>query len=163
MIEIGQLDMNTTLHLSCKEMGTDFFAFNGVPTHFRLREFQSKDGADEVVLSVKLIYLLEKIRRITDQSVSINSGYRTPAHNKKVGGSPNSQHVLGKAADIVVGRLHNNVGNALKIAILASQLGFNGVGVYPTFTHVDVRDNVSHWDNTGQHLLDFNEFYYLPR
>lgn len=160
MIEVGSFDLDTVLHLSCKEFGTDFFSFNQRPTHFRLREFQSKDGADEVLLSVRLLYLLEEIRRITDQPVSINSGYRTPAHNRKVGGSKNSQHVLGKAADIVVGRMHGNVGNALKIAILASQLGFKGIGVYPTFTHVDVRDEVSHWDNTNQNLLAFNEFYY---
>lgn len=160
MIEIGQLDTNTILHLSCKEKGTEFFSFNGVPTHFRLREFQSKDGTDEVVISVKLIHMLEQIRRITDQPVSINSGYRSPAHNRSIGGSPNSRHVLGKAADIVVGRLHNNACNALKIAILASQLGFNGIGVYPTFTHVDVRDNISHWDNTGYNLISANEFYY---
>ena len=33
-------------------------------------------------------------------SIRINSGYRTPEHNKEVGGSPTSQHCKGEAADI---------------------------------------------------------------
>ena len=33
-------------------------------------------------------------------AIRINSGYRTPAHNKQIGGSPTSQHVKGEAADI---------------------------------------------------------------
>ena len=34
--------------------------------------------------------------------MTINSAYRTPAHNKAVGGATGSQHVKGTAADIVV-------------------------------------------------------------
>jgi len=33
--------------------------------------------------------------------IRINSGYRTPEHNRKVGGSPTSDHIKGCAADIV--------------------------------------------------------------
>ena len=32
--------------------------------------------------------------------IRINSGYRTPEHNAKVGGSPTSQHTKGEAVDI---------------------------------------------------------------
>ena len=34
-------------------------------------------------------------------AIQINSGYRTPEHNKKVGGSPTSQHITGQAVDLV--------------------------------------------------------------
>ena len=34
-------------------------------------------------------------------AIRVNSGYRTPAYNKEVGGSPTSQHVKGQAVDLV--------------------------------------------------------------
>ena len=33
-------------------------------------------------------------------AIRINSGYRTPAYNKQIGGATNSQHCRGEAADI---------------------------------------------------------------
>ena len=33
-------------------------------------------------------------------AIRVNSGYRTPAHNKQIGGATNSQHCKGEAADI---------------------------------------------------------------
>ena len=33
-------------------------------------------------------------------AIRVNSGYRTPAHNKQIGGATNSQHCRGEAADI---------------------------------------------------------------
>ena len=38
----------------------------------------------------------------SDRSVVINSGYRSPEVNKKVGGAPNSNHLSGCAVDIKV-------------------------------------------------------------
>ncbi len=32
--------------------------------------------------------------------VRVNSGYRCPEHNRNIGGSPNSQHMNGNAADL---------------------------------------------------------------
>ena len=37
-----------------------------------------------------------------DEPIIINSGYRSPEVNKKVGGAPNSNHLTGCAADIKV-------------------------------------------------------------
>lgn len=33
-------------------------------------------------------------------AIRVNSGYRTPAYNKQIGGSPTSQHCKGEAVDI---------------------------------------------------------------
>ncbi len=33
-------------------------------------------------------------------AIRVNSGYRTPAYNKQIGGATNSQHCRGEAADI---------------------------------------------------------------
>lgn len=44
--------------------------------------------------------LLEPIRQLTGQPVTVSSGYRSEAVNKAVGGVKKSQHVTGQAADI---------------------------------------------------------------
>ena len=47
--------------------------------------------------------LLDPIRAAWGGPISINSGYRSPALNKAVGGVSTSQHLRGEAADISVG------------------------------------------------------------
>lgn len=115
-----------------------------VSDHFLVREFASRDGADEVLIDDKLIRLLEFVRDYFGQPVTITSAYRSPAHNKKVGGSSNSQHVKGTAADIIVRDV-----DPLQVAEAAEYFLGNrgGVGYYPIskFTHVDVREKASRW------------------
>ena len=43
---------------------------------------------------------LEVLREQVGHSIVINSGYRSPQLNKKVGGAPTSNHLTGCAADI---------------------------------------------------------------
>lgn len=119
-------------------------AANKVSKNFRLREFASKDGADEVLIDDDLLTLLEAIRsEAGDKAITINSGYRSPAHNKAVGGVANSQHVKGTAADIVVDGT-----DPLTVGQIAEHFlnKKGGIGVYQTFTHVDTRATRSRWD-----------------
>ena len=46
------------------------------------------------------IHVLQPLRDTVGAPVYINSGYRSKRLNAKVGGVPNSRHLLGKAADI---------------------------------------------------------------
>lgn len=55
-----------------------------------------------------LIELLDKIRTKWGHPIRVTSGYRCQKLNKLVGGVPNSQHVLGEAADITVGSTVDN-------------------------------------------------------
>jgi uncharacterized protein YcbK (DUF882 family) len=105
-----------------------------VSENFYLNEFECNDGSHLVKLDSELLHKLQQLRTKLGRSIKINSGYRTPEHNKKVGGSPNSQHLLGTAADIVVSGINPII--VMREAIL---LGFKGVKAYSTFTHVDVR------------------------
>lgn len=111
--------------------------------NFRVGEFASQDGADEVLVDDGLPELLQQIRDHFKASVTINSGYRTPAHNAHEGGVPGSQHTLGTAADIVVRGV-----SPLEVAQYAEHLMPNrgGIGVYLGFTHVDVRQSRARWD-----------------
>ena len=60
-------------------------------------------------------YLLEKVRALLNQHygcqviVCINSGYRCPQLNAKVGGSSTSEHCRGSAADITCYKVINKV------------------------------------------------------
>ena len=84
-----------------------------------------------------LLALLEDIRAQVGEPITINCGYRCSAHNAEIGGVPNSQHVLGTAADIDVTSLSIGVDELADIAV---NLGADGVGRYPNFVHIDVRD-----------------------
>ena len=124
---------------SVKKDGSTYLSNN-----FKVKEFACNDGSDTVLISDDLVDLLQKIRDHFGVSVTINSGYRTSTYNKKVGGATNSQHVKGTAADIVAKGV-----DPLTVAQYAEYLMPNsgGIGVYQTFTHVDVRTSRSRWDN----------------
>lgn len=47
--------------------------------------------------------ILDPLREIWGQPITINSGYRGPKLNKAVGGVATSQHLTGHAADITAG------------------------------------------------------------
>ncbi|MEG1537341.1 MAG: D-Ala-D-Ala carboxypeptidase family metallohydrolase, partial [Clostridiales bacterium] len=109
--------------------------------NFKVREFSCKDGADKALVDDALYTALQKIRDHFGKAVTINSAYRTASHNSKVGGSPKSQHVQGKAADIRI-----NGADPLLVAQYAESIGLGGIGLYDTFTHVDTRATKSKWD-----------------
>ena len=110
--------------------------------NFKVREFACTDGTDTVFVSPELVVILQKIREHFGKPVTINSGYRTETHNKKVGGAAYSQHKYGTAADISVSGVTPS-----KVAAYAETLlpGKGGIGIYNSFTHVDVRPVKSRW------------------
>ncbi len=75
---------------------------------------------------------LERLRELMGVPLTINSAYRSPAHNRKIGGADNSMHVQGRAFDISV---KGHEPSAVYTAALHA--GFTGFGFYRTFLHVD--------------------------
>ena len=58
-------------------------------------------GSSELDNLRKLVdNILDPARELLDDQIYINSGYRSPIVNRKIGGASSSQHVLGQAADI---------------------------------------------------------------
>ena len=51
--------------------------------------------------------ILEKVRAHFGKPVRVNSGFRSPALNKRIGGSTTSQHMKGEAADFEIGGVPN--------------------------------------------------------
>lgn len=107
-----------------------------VSEHFTLREFEDST-THQVMLDPRLVEKLEALRALVGVPIKVTSGYRTPEHNREVGGAHDSQHELGKAADITWTGIEMTRASAL-----ASQVGFTGIGTYPKdgHIHVDVRD-----------------------
>ena len=114
-----------------------------VSPNFRVKEFACSDGAESVFIDPALVEVLQAIRDHFGKPVTVNSAYRTPAKNKAVGGASRSQHLYGTAADITVKGVH-----PMQVAAYAEQLlqGRGGIGIYKTFTHIDVRDGKSRWN-----------------
>ena len=128
---------------SKKELGDCFFMIDGRVSNFQIKEFACHDGTDEILIDGDLVQRLQNCRDKFGVTI-INSAYRTPEWNKEVGGSPKSQHLLGKASDTVC-----KGATPLEVAMYAEALGMGGIGLYKTFTHIDTRDGKSRWDSTS--------------
>ena len=111
--------------------------------NFTVKEFACSDGSDPIFIAPALVSVLQKIRDHFEKPITINSGYRTVEKNKKVKGAKYSQHLYGTAADIVVKGVFPS-----EVAEYANSIMPNtgGIGIYKTFTHVDVRLNKSRWN-----------------
>lgn len=112
--------------------------------NFHLSEFACKDGSPvppELIPNVKkLAEQLQVIRDTVGAPLYISSSYRTPAHNKAVGGAKNSQHLQAKAADISTrNKTPKQLARIIEKLIAEGKIAIKGVGVYPGFVHVDIR------------------------
>ncbi len=106
--------------------------------NFSRREFQSKDGAPGYdTVDAELLRVLQSIRDHYGAAVTINSGHRSPAHNKAVDGAGGSLHLFGRAADFsVAGKTPREVA-----AFVKRTYSRVSVGEYARFTHIDTRSN----------------------
>ena len=119
-------------------------------TNFSKNEFNSKDGSkmpNEVFYNIqKLANQLQVLRDYLGKPIKINSGYRSPEHNASIGGVSNSQHVLGKAADITVqGVSPSVIYETIEMLISNGDMLQGGLGLYRNFVHYDIRGTRTRW------------------
>lgn len=112
-------------------------------TNFKVKEFACTDGSDPIFIDSDLVNILQKIRNHFGKSVTITSAYRTPGKNKACGGTTYSQHLYGKAADIKIQGVAPKTVAAYAEKLLPKS---GGIGIYKTFTHIDVRATKSRWN-----------------
>lgn len=118
--------------------------------NFSLSEFSCKDGAPvpgDLLDNVELLAKnLQVLRDHLGEPIHVNSGYRTPAYNAKVGGKPKSKHLTAEAADITVkSKSPRQLVTIIEKLIAQGKLRFGGVGLYPGFVHVDIRKGKARW------------------
>lgn len=111
-----------------------------IAPNFKIKEFACHDGTDKILIDYELLSLLQLIRDITNNSINVNSGYRTQSYNKSVGGATNSYHLYGRAFDI-----SSSVGKDC-LANIANSIGIKGIIHYNDFIHIDSRDNEYHYN-----------------
>jgi len=102
--------------------------------YFKLSEFDSPDlvGSGEA-MDMEFLSRLDQARSLCDIPFKITSGYRSEAHNRKVGGVSNSSHLKGLAADIAC---TNSAARHIIVSALL-KVGLNRIGIADTFIHVD--------------------------
>ena len=101
--------------------------------HFTEEEVNCNCGCRYVPPAHSLLRL-EELREAWGKPIKLTSAARCRTHNAKVGGVPDSKHVLGEAYDIL---LPNN--QRWPFIQLAMQLGWGGIGVANSFIHIDLR------------------------
>lgn len=126
--------------------------------YFSLEEFKCKEGQafpdlNDIYskgMSPLLLAMCDELRHRCGFALHVNSGYRNPEYNKKIGGEKNSFHMQGCAADLTP--VPFNKENFQKMYKLAQQMFPPGLGYYPNngFIHIDVR---SGWDHLARWVL----------
>jgi hypothetical protein len=116
--------------------------------NFSRCEFSCQCGCGFDRIKPELVEQIQRFRNFLwisngrEVPVRICSGCRCPGHNEAIGGTRNSLHVQGNAADVLFE--HFPVMVAGRMVYQANQLGFmkvGGLGVYPdrNFLHLDIR------------------------
>ncbi len=99
-------------------------------------------GTGRILIVDDAMDALQALREEIGRPFIVHSAYRSPEHNKRVGGAKASKHLEGIAFDIGMGN-HD----PKKFMQIAERHGFNGIGTYPesNFVHIDYRPNRARW------------------
>lgn len=127
-------DRNLSAHFTLQELLAS-------PTAMRLNITEQFEPTPDIVHNLERLcrQVLEPLRQIVGTSIHINSGYRCPRLNRRVGGATKSQHLLGQAADMVV--KGKDVETVFQL-VRASSLPFDQViQEFDQWVHVSFRDN----------------------
>lgn len=98
---------------------------------------------------IPTLRVLDKVREHYDIPIIVNSSYRDPAYNRRVGGKPDSLHLAFNAIDFTV--------KTLPLRAIYSYMEYMpgaesfGLGIYNTFIHLDTRGMIgrkapARWD-----------------
>lgn len=125
-------------------------------------------GSGLVILtpvSMAALRKLDDLRRAIGHPLICNSGYRSPDHNRAVGGAKNSYHMQGVAFDISMDNVDPH-----RFEAAARKVGFTGIGLYPpqkpvgarNFIHVDTRPGAWRGTQWGEFPQRANRFSAEP-
>lgn len=135
--------------------------------NFSLYEFECPCGCTAQMIDRELVEKMQILRDKLGKKVKVTSGYRCVKHNasKDVGGSKQSRHLYGIAADW---RTDNRSVNPVALGILAQKAGFGGIGIYwhskAAIVHTDTRGGKATWLCTtpGQYPSTTYNAFILP-
>ncbi|MFF1836702.1 D-Ala-D-Ala carboxypeptidase family metallohydrolase [Streptomyces sp. NPDC058231] len=130
---------------------------DGSTAHFDFSEFTDRisgtfsggklSAADVKENARRAMYKLEALRKkLGNVPITVNSGFRSIAHNADIGGASDSMHMYGTAADLAVPGVSNKT-----VYQKAETSGFSGLETYTAdHQHVDSRADLGRawwWEN----------------
>ena len=114
--------------------------------NFDMEEFSCHCGCGLNLTHPYLVSVLQDLRDHFGEPVKITSSTRCPEHNMNIGGAPQSKHLLGIAADIQV---TNTPPSVVHTYLETTYPNAFGLGLYPSFVHLDVRPERARWGDIG--------------
>ncbi len=103
--------------------------------YFSEKELACRCGCGAVGMKPIFLDMLDALRLAYNRPIILNSAFRCEKKNREVGGAPDSQHLLGLAADIACA----DSAERFLLVKLAFSLGFRGIEVGADWVHVDFR------------------------
>ncbi len=109
------------------------------PAEWRWPDFSPAEmacrGTGQLLIDEVALDRLQALRDRIGKPMIVQSAYRSPEHNKRVGGAKRSQHLFARAFDI---SMSNHDPEAFEQE--ARAVGFTGFGYYPkqNFMHIDI-------------------------
>ena len=123
-----------------------------ITKNFSIEEFQCKCGCDMPKFVRKnVVELAENLQIIRDEvgRLDLTNSYRCKDHNSDVGGSTSSQHLVGKAADVKSESIKpKEMAQIVNDLMKNEKIKTGGIGIYNTFTHIDIRGVRARWSKT---------------
>lgn len=116
--------------------GTGYWAENKFDARwpsFSFEELRCKGNGD-LRFHYETLDAMQKLRDLIQRPIIVNSYYRSVAYNRQVGGVDHSQHLAGKAMDTST---WSTLRGQLELVHAAGMVGFRGIGIYQSFTHLD--------------------------
>ena len=119
--------------------------------NFSKEEFDCNDGSEMPINVyhniVKVANQLQTLRDYIGKPIQVNSAWRSEEYNASIGGVKNSQHIMGRAADIVVkGMTPIEVSKIIEELVGKGDMLQGGLGIYSSFVHYDIRGTKARWD-----------------
>lgn len=94
---------------------------------------------------VPALWVVDHLRELLGAPVELTSIYRSPDYNRAVGGAVRSQHLRNAAIDFQVRGVSPKVARNRLLELRRAGMFRGGIGLYPTFVHVDVRGRNATW------------------
>ena len=128
-----------------------------LPLYYKVPYTLDECGGEN--FSPKTLVALNKVREATKVRYKIFSAYRSPEHNKKVGGVSGSQHTKGIAIDLWVPHSHR-----AEFYTAAKSAGFTAFGWGNNSVHIDKgRKRWWTYDDAGEHVSGSARMKYIDK
>jgi hypothetical protein len=128
-----------------------------LPFYYTIPYTMEDGGGDN--FSPKTLAALNEVRETTKRRYRILSGYRSPEHNKEVGGASGSQHTKGIAIDLWVPHSHR-----AEFYTAAESAGFTAFGWGNNSVHIDQgRKRWWTYDDAGNHMSGKEKMKYIHK